>query len=302
VVDALQLARQVARDPNAPRPVYMLGAIVHNRHAVEALAADGIISLDGDDRLALLDQIETGTVIFTAHGVSPAVKQRARAKGLHCVDATCPEVIRTHDLVKGWAAQGYQIIYIGKRGHPEPAGVIGEAPDHVHLVETVADVAALDLSAERIAVTTQTTLSKWDTQAVIDAILARYPRAEIHNEICLATQQRQEAAVKFAREADVVLVVGDRRSNNSNRLVEVVQQKAGKPAYLLDSVADLDPTQLAGHERIAITSGSSTPTAITRAVIQRVEQLAGADGPGTKDHGPRTTDHGPGKTNSESPR
>ncbi len=274
VVDALQMARQVARDPNAPRPIYMLGAIVHNRHAVEALEADGIISLDGPDRLALLEQIDSGTVIFTAHGVSPAVKQRAREKGLHCVDATCPEVTRTHDLVKDYAARDYDIIYVGKKGHPEPAGVIGEAPDRVHLVENEADIDALTIPGERVMVTTQTTLSKWDTQHLIDRIRERYPHAEIHNEICLATQERQEAAVKFAQQADLVLVVGDRRSNNSNRLVEVVQQKVGKPAVLIDSVEELDPALLEGHERIAITSGSSTPTQITRKVIKRIEQLA----------------------------
>src|SRR4051812_40260470 len=115
VVDAIQLARRVARDPNAPRPIYVLGQIVHNRHAVEGLADYGIVNLDGEDREALLAQVTTGTVIFTAHGVSPAVKEQARARGLNCVDATCPDVTRTHDLVKTLVSQGFQIVYIGKK-------------------------------------------------------------------------------------------------------------------------------------------------------------------------------------------
>ena len=137
VVDAIQLAKQVAKDPSYPRPIHILGLIVHNRHVVESLQDEyGIISLDGPDRLTLLEQITEGTVIFTAHGVSPAVKARAKERGLTCVDATCPDVTRTHQLIKDLADKGYQIIYIGKRGHPEPEGAMGEAPGSVHLVET----------------------------------------------------------------------------------------------------------------------------------------------------------------------
>ncbi|MCL6648659.1 MAG: 4-hydroxy-3-methylbut-2-enyl diphosphate reductase [Chloroflexi bacterium] len=273
VVDAIQLAKRAAADPSVPRPIYILGQIVHNQHVVDDLARHGIISLDGPNRLALLEQVERGTVIFTAHGVSPAVKARAAEKGLHCIDATCPDVERTHALIRRLVSQGYQIIYIGKRGHPEPDGAIGEAPDAVHLVETAADVAALDLPSEKIAVTTQTTLSKWDTEEVIAAVRARYPQAEVYNEICLATQQRQEAAVFFSQQADLVLVVGDRRSNNTNRLVEVVQKLGRRPAYRIDSVADIDPRWLRGVRRVAVTAGSSTPSELTRAVIRYLEQL-----------------------------
>src|SRR5690606_36300860 len=171
VVDAINLAKKAALDPHVPMPVHILGAIVHNRHAVASLEQYGIISLDGDDREALLDQVKGGTVIFPAHGVSPAVKRKAKERGLYCIDATCPDVTRTHALVRNLAAKGYTILYIGKRGHPEPEGVIGEAPDHVHLIETEADVDALAIDADKVAVTTQTTLSKWDTQRVIDYIV-----------------------------------------------------------------------------------------------------------------------------------
>lgn len=273
VVDAMQMVREAAKNPDLPRPIYVLGLIVHNRHAVEELNELGVISLDGPSRLELLDQIDSGTVIFTAHGVSPQVRIKAREKGLHCIDATCPDVTRTHDLIRALAAEGYRILYIGKKGHPEPEGAMGEAPDHVTLVETEADLDGLPAALPKVAVVTQTTLSKWDTEALIQAIVARYPHAQVHNEICLATQQRQEAAVKFGQEADVVLVVGDTRSNNSNRLVQVVQDVAGKPAYLVGQASDVDPQWLDGRERIAVTSGSSTPTRITREVIKKIERI-----------------------------
>lgn len=273
VVDAIQLAKRVAADPSTPRPIYILGQIVHNQHVVAEMDRLGIISLDGPSRLALLEEVREGTVIFTAHGVSPAVKARAAAKGLHCVDATCPDVERTHALIRRLVPEGYQIIYVGKRGHPEPEGAIGEAPEAVHLVETVADVHALTLSADKVAVTTQTTLSKWDTEAVIAAVLERYPHAEVHNEICLATQQRQEAAVFFSQQADLVLVVGDRKSNNTNRLVEVVQKLGRKPAYRIDTVDDIQPEWLIGVRRVGVTAGSSTPSELTRAVIRYLEGL-----------------------------
>ncbi len=272
----MKLARKAAQDPTLPRPIYIIGLIVHNRFAVEELTHMGITTLDGSDRASILDQVTEGTVIFTAHGVSPRVKQRAAERGLHVLDATCPDVTKTHDLVRELAAQGYQIIYIGKRGHPEPEGVIGEAPVAVHLVETEADLAALPAvvgTAPRLAVTNQTTLSKWDTEQLMDAIRARYPHAEIFNEICLATQLRQEAVALSAAGADLTIVVGDPRSNNTNRLVQVAEEKAGSPAVRVETLADLRPELLEGKRRVAITSGASTPSQLTRQVIQYVESF-----------------------------
>ena len=265
-------AKDAARNPDIPRPIYILGLIVHNRHVVDELREGyGIISLDGADRLTLLRQIDRGTVIFTAHGVSPRIKQEAEARGLTCIDATCPDVTRTHDLVRKLVERGYHIIYVGKRGHPESEGIIGEAPDHVHLIQNAADVDALQLPPAPLAVTTQTTLSQWDTKDLIDHIRQRYPDIEVYNEICLATQERQVAAVEAAADADVVIVVGDSRSNNSNRLVQVVKERAGKPAYLVDSARDLRPEWFIGCRKVAVTAGSSTPTVLTREVIEALE-------------------------------
>jgi 4-hydroxy-3-methylbut-2-enyl diphosphate reductase len=274
VVDAMELARKAAKDPAVPRPIYIIGLIVHNRFAVDELTALGVTTLDGADRAAMIEQVSEGTVIFTAHGVSPLVKQRARERGLHVIDATCPDVTKTHDLVRDLVARDYLILYIGKKGHPEPEGVMGEAPESVYLVENEGDLAAIPerfAGAERLAVTTQTTLSQWDTAALIQAIQARFPHVEVHNEICYATQVRQEAVAKMAVGADLTIVVGDPRSNNTNRLVQVAEERAHSPAIRVESLDDLRPELLEGKKRVAITSGASTPSQLTRQVIQYVE-------------------------------
>lgn len=274
VVDAMEIARKAARDPDLPRPIIIIGLIVHNRFAVDELTNMGVTTLDGPDRASILERVDQGTVIFTAHGVSPLVKARARARGLHVIDATCPDVTKTHDLVQDFVARGYEVIYIGRKGHPEPEGVIGEAPDHVILVETEADLDHLPeriTTAERLLVTTQTTLSQWDTARVIEAIRARFPHVEVYNEICHATQVRQEAVATMAKGTDLAIVVGDPRSNNTNRLAQVAEELAGVPAIRIESVADLTPEMLEGKSRVAITSGASTPSQITREVIRYVE-------------------------------
>jgi 4-hydroxy-3-methylbut-2-enyl diphosphate reductase len=273
VVDALEIAKKVAADPATPRPIYVLGQLVHNRHLVERLDKFGIISLENtDSRLDLLDTIDHGTVVFTAHGVSPQVKAKARAKGLNCVDTTCPDVDKTHVLIRRLVADGYDILYIGRKGHPEPEGSIGEAPEHVFLIQDIADIDALHLKqTERIAVTTQTTLSRWDTADLVAEIQTRYPTAQVHLEICMATQLRQEAAVSQSATVDVVFVVGDRHSSNSNRLVDVVAKQAGRAVHLIDNVEDITPEMLRGAQTVAVTAGSSTPSDITRAVIQYLQ-------------------------------
>jgi len=276
VVDAMQIARHAAKDSTLPRPIYIIGLIVHNRFAVNELTQLGIITLDGSDRASILEQVQEGTVIFTAHGVSPQVQARARARGLHCIDATCPDVTKTHELVKRLVADGYHVIYIGKKGHPEPEGVIGEAPGFVHLIETEDDLTALHLSEEqtrKLALSTQTTLSQWDTQRLIAAVRTRWPHVVIHNDICMATQQRQEAVAAQANGADLTIVVGDPRSNNTNRLVQVSEEIAGTPAVRIERLEDLRPEWLTGKKRIAVTAGASTPSQITREVIRYVEQF-----------------------------
>src|SRR5450432_2952144 len=275
VVDALQIARQAAKDASLPRPIYVIGQIIHNRHAIDELTSMGVVTLDGLDRVTILEQVTEGTVIFTAHGVSPEVKRRAQERGMHCIDATCPDVTVTHDLVRDLVTKGYYILYVGKKGHPEPEGVMGEVPGHISLIETEADVDALVLTTmqeEKIAVSTQTTLSLWDTHRVIQSIKTRYPQAEVHVDICNATQSRQEAVAAQAKGADLTVVVGDPRSNNTNRLVQVSQDLAGVPAVRIEDLSQLDTAWLKGKKRVAVTAGASTPSQLTREVIRYLEQ------------------------------
>lgn len=272
VVDAMALAMQTAQNLNLPRPIYILGMIVHNAHVTQYFENEGIVTLDGENRLEILDKITEGTVIFTAHGVSPEVRKRARDKGLTVVDATCPDVTRTHDLIREKVADGYTIIYIGKKGHPEPEGAVGIAPEHVQLIEKPEEIEQLRVDTDRIIITNQTTMSQWDIRHIMNALIAKFPKAEIHNEICLATQVRQEAVAEQGRQADLVLVVGDPRSNNSNRLAQVAEQNAGVKAYRIADISELQTGWLQGPRKVAVTSGASTPTPITKEVISYLEQ------------------------------
>ncbi|KAB8128610.1 4-hydroxy-3-methylbut-2-enyl diphosphate reductase [Gracilibacillus oryzae] len=273
VVDAMVIAQNAVKDPNLPRPIYILGMIVHNSHVTKAFEDQGVYTLDGKNRSDLLEEIDNGTVIFTAHGVSPEVKKKAEQKGLTVLDATCPDVTRTHDLIREKVRENYQIVYIGKKGHPEPEGAIGVAPDHVHLIQTEEDVAGLTIDEDaKILVTNQTTMSQWDVYDVMQLVKAKYPQTEMEQEICMATQVRQEAVAEQAKEADLTLVVGDPRSNNSNRLAQVSIQHAGTQAYRIADITEIDLNWLDGVEKVAVTAGASTPTPITKEVITFIEK------------------------------
>ncbi|MFE4072952.1 4-hydroxy-3-methylbut-2-enyl diphosphate reductase [Peribacillus sp. YIM B13477] len=277
VVDAMVIARNAALDKTLPRPIYILGMIVHNKHVTDAFEEEGIITLDGSNRNDIIEQVDSGTVIFTAHGVSPEIRKIAEKKGLVTLDATCPDVTATHDLIREKQAEGYQIIYIGKKGHPEPEGAVGVAPDVVHLVQKDEDVEALTLNSDKIIVTNQTTMSQWDVLDIMDKVKEKFPHAEVHKEICLATQVRQEAVAEQAGEADVLIVVGDPKSNNSNRLAQVSQEIAGTRAYRIADISELNLEWLKGAETVAVTSGASTPTPITKEVIAFLEQYEAND-------------------------
>ncbi|WP_028783236.1 4-hydroxy-3-methylbut-2-enyl diphosphate reductase [Thalassobacillus devorans] len=277
VVDAMVIAQNASKDPNLPRPIYILGMIVHNTHVTEAFKEQGIITLDGRNRLDILEGINDGTVIFTAHGVSPEVKERAKEKGLTVLDATCPDVTNTHNLIRDRVADGYEVIYIGKKGHPEPEGAVGVAPGKVHLVQTEEDVEQLNVEHDKLLVTNQTTMSQWDVYDVMEKIKEKYPHVELHQEICMATQVRQEAVSEQAKDADLTLVVGDPRSNNSNRLAQVSKEIAGTEAYRISDVTEIQLEWLQGVDKVAVTAGASTPTPITKEVIKFIEQYDGSD-------------------------
>ncbi len=273
VVDAMVIARNAALDKSLPRPIYILGMIVHNKHVTDAFAEEGIITLDGNNRKEILEKVDSGTVIFTAHGISPEVRELARKKSLVTIDATCPDVTKTHDLIKQKEKEGYEIIYIGKKGHPEPEGAVGVAPNVVHLVSSEDDVNALSLENEKIIVTNQTTMSQWDVADIMKKVQEKYPHAEAYNEICLATQIRQEAVAEQAKDADVLIVVGDPKSNNSNRLAQVSEEIAGTMAYRIADIAELNLDWIKNAQTVAVTAGASTPTPITKEVINFLEQF-----------------------------
>lgn len=272
VVDAMVIARNASLDKTLPRPIYILGMIVHNKHVTDAFEKEGIITLDGSDRKQIIEQVDKGTVIFTAHGVSPEIREIARKKGLVSIDATCPDVTVTHDLIREKSAEGYDIIYIGKKGHPEPEGAIGVAPDHVFLVQNMDDVDALELKNDKLLVTNQTTMSQWDVKHIMDSLKEKFPHIEVHEEICLATQVRQEAVANQAGSADLLIVVGDPRSNNSNRLTQVSEEIANTPSHRIADLSELKLEWLEGVETVAVTAGASTPTPIVKEVISFLEK------------------------------
>lgn len=273
VVDAMIIARNASLDESLPRPIYILGMIVHNEHVTNALEQIGIHTLDGTNREEILSQIDEGTVIFTAHGTSPLVKQQAIDKGLVSIDATCPDVMITHELIAEKVADGYDIIYIGKKNHPEPEGAIGVSPDNVYLVANLEDINTLQLDNDQIFVTNQTTMSQWDVAKLMDAIKLKYPQVVVHKDICKATQVRQKAVVEQAADCDLTLVVGDPKSNNSNRLAQVSEEQIGVKAYRIKDVSEIQPLWLKEVNRVAVTAGASTPTQIVREVIEYLEQF-----------------------------
>jgi 4-hydroxy-3-methylbut-2-enyl diphosphate reductase len=251
-------------------PIYVRHEIVHNDHVVGDLRGKGAIFVDH------LDQVPTGAVlVFSAHGVSRSVRDEAEQRGLRVFDATCPLVTKVHVEVAKMRREGREVVMIGHAGHPEVEGTMGQADDGIHLVETAEDVAGLQVADPgRLAYVTQTTLSVDDCRVVIDALKQRYPAiAEPKKQdICYATQNRQDAVKFMAPQCDLVLVVGSPSSSNSNRLREVAE-KMGCEARLIGSAAELDPAWLAGRKRIGVTAGASAPELLVQALVARLREL-----------------------------
>lgn len=260
-------------------PIYVRHEVVHNRFVVEDLRQRGAIFVEE------LDEVPDGaTVIFSAHGVSQAVRSEAERRGLKVFDATCPLVTKVHLEVARHCRQGRDVVLIGHAGHPEVEGTMGQwnaqcGQGRIYLVEDVGDVAGLELSQpENCAYTTQTTLSVDDTMGIIEALRARFPAIQgpKNDDICYATQNRQDAVRLLAGKADLVLVVGSANSSNSNRLRELAERE-GVQAHLIDGAADIRPEWLAGKRRIGVTAGASAPEVLVQEVIARLREL-GADG------------------------
>jgi 4-hydroxy-3-methylbut-2-enyl diphosphate reductase len=255
-------------------PVYVRHEIVHNRHVVESLKAKGAVFVDDPK-----DAPRGALLIYSAHGVSPAVRAAAGAQGLRTIDATCPLVTKVHVEAQRFAREGYEIVLVGHAGHVEVEGTMGHAPERMRLVEDVDDVTALGASpSDKLAVLTQTTLSVDDTRDVTDALRARFPQIRLprKDDICYATQNRQNAVKALVDESQLVLVVGAPESSNSNRLVEIAQ-KAGVAAHLVQSAGDLRAEWLAGVATVGVTAGASAPESIVQEVVARLRALGGPE-------------------------
>jgi 4-hydroxy-3-methylbut-2-en-1-yl diphosphate reductase len=251
-------------------PIYVRHEIVHNRYVVEDLRAKGAVFVEE------LDEVPAGaTVIFSAHGVSKQVRADAERRGLKVFDATCPLVTKVHVEVARMLRAGYEVVMIGHRGHPETEGTMGQATRGMHLVETVDDVAQLEVGTpDKVAYVTQTTLSIDDARAIVAALKARFPaiRGPKKDDICYATQNRQDAVKFMAPQCEVVIVVGSPNSSNSNRLREVAEHM-GAQAYMVDRAADLRPEWIAGKRRVGVTAGASAPQVLVDELIARLKEL-----------------------------
>ena len=251
-------------------PIYVRHEVVHNKFVCDDLRAKGAVFIDD-----LADVPAGSTVIFSAHGVSPAVRNEAEQRGLKVFDATCPLVTKVHLEVARHRKEGREIVMIGHKGHPEVEGTMGQSPDGMLLAENTADVATLVVrDPQHLAYVTQTTLSVDDAQAIVSALRTRFPAivGPKKDDICYATQNRQDAVKQLAAQCDLLLVVGSKNSSNSNRLREVAAN-AGLPAYLVDGPEDIDPAWLSGHARIGVTAGASAPEVLVERLIGHLQAL-----------------------------
>jgi 4-hydroxy-3-methylbut-2-enyl diphosphate reductase len=264
------------RLPGDERPVYVRHEIVHNKIVVDDLRARGAVFVEDTSAIPA-----GATAVFSAHGVAPAVRNEAAARGLVTLDATCPLVARVHAAVLRYAGRGYSIVFVGHAGHPEVEGVMGEAPNQVYLVESVADAKTVEVpDPQCVAYATQTTLSLDDVSAIVDTLRQRFPAmvGPEAGDICYATQNRQEAVRALVEQhgADVVLVLGSPNSSNSNRLREVADA-GGARGYLLGRADELDPAWLAGAHTVGVSAGASTPEHLVQGLVARLRTLGATD-------------------------
>ena len=270
VTRALQMAKDLGKE--SKNDVYMLGKIIHNSHVINELEKLGIKTIDEKNktRLELLDSIDKGTVIFSAHGVSPKVYEKATQKNLNIVDATCPYVLIVQKNIKEYLAKGYKCLYIGTKNHPECEGILG-IDSSITLIENKDDILKLDINTNKVYVTNQTTLSRFDTDSLITLLKEKYSNIIIDNKICMATTVRQEAVLNQPK-ADLCIIVGDKNSSNTNKLKEV-SIKTNTNTILIDNVNDLNESLLKDVKVVNITSGASTPSYIVDEIINYLKTL-----------------------------
>lgn len=270
---AIEKVKEVLKSEKYPKPIYVLGYIVHNKHVVDEITELGAITLDDhqSSRLELIDGIDTGTIIISAHGTPLNVIEKINEKGLTLVDATCQDVYVTHDLIKAYLAKDFHVIYIGKKNHPETNASLSLGRD-VHLVESLEDVQILNLDGP-IFVTNQTTFSIKDIFNIHQALKAKFEILTITEEICNATRIRQNAIIQSNIGVDLCYIVGDKRSNNSRNLAKISREFTGTKTFLIQSVSDIQIKDLENVKTVSVSSGASTPEHLTKAVIDYLKSL-----------------------------
>ena len=271
VENAIKIVNNTLSDND--KPIYLLGEIIHNKNVIDELSKLGAITIptNGKTRLELLDEIDNGTVIFSAHGVSPKVYKKAKEKGLNIVDATCPMVTLVHNNIIKKLNAGYSIIYIGTKSHPEAEGVLGISSS-IHFLSSVDDIDNLSIENNKIYVTNQTTLSIYDMALIYDKLKVKYPNIEIDNKICNATTIRQEA-IRNQPKADLCIIVGDKLSSNTKKLVKVSQEYAKIKTIQCEDLSSLDKSELSNINIVNISSGASTPDYIVGEIITYLKSL-----------------------------
>lgn len=267
VVRALKIMDKTLADSSLPKPIYCLGSVIHNSHVMDHYTDLGIITIEdkGLSRLELLDKIDEGTVIFSAHGVSPLVYEKAKNKGLTIIDATCPMVLTVHKRMLKHLEDGYECIYIGTDRHPECEGVLGIS-DKIHFVGSTNDVLNLNINSDKIYVTNQTTLSMYDIKLIFDELKKKYPNIEIDDKICDATTARQTAMYNQPA-CDLCIIVGDPKSSNTKKLYKVSKEIAGKNTVFVEDLNMLDKSILDNVNTVNISSGASTPPYLVDEII-----------------------------------
>ena len=276
VVNAIKLAKDTKAN-NPEENVYVLGMLVHNSFVSEELSSLGIITLDDSkkSKSELLDEINDGIVIFTAHGISESIKQKAIDKGLRYVDASCVDVLKTQNVIKDYLNDGYDVIYFGKKNHPEAEAVISIS-DKIHLVTNEDDLRKLDITNHKVFLTNQTTMSYLELKDLIELSKKLYPDIVIEKEICNATSSRQEAIANLT-DCDLLYVVGDIKSNNTNKLVDIGIKKGIKKVLLIQNFKDINTDDLKDAHKVYVTAGASTPPKLIDEVISFLKEHSSTD-------------------------
>ena len=272
VVNAIKLAKQT-RAENPDDKIYILGMLVHNSFVSDELASLGIVTLDDSfkNKEELLDEVNEGIIIFTAHGISDKIKNKAAAKGLRYVDATCVDVLKTQNIIRDHLDEGYEIIYFGKKKHPEAEAVLSIS-DKIHLVTNEKDLEDLDLKGKKLFLTNQTTMSYLELKDLIEKVKQIYPQTVVQEEICNATSSRQEAIAKLT-DCDLLYVVGDSKSNNTNKLVDIARKQGIRKVLLIHSYKDINKNDLKDVEKVYVTAGASTPPLLIDEVISFLKEI-----------------------------